>query len=176
MEKGRIGLGLVKEFDRKSYCLELFEFHNWRQRRIVELMNSFDPAYFTKQINGSFSSLFIVLEHLIWAEKVWFSRMDGTGVAVMKSNQSVADLLQEWTLVTHKWTELVNSKGEEGFEEIVTYHTTKGVKHDDRFFEIVIHLIDHSTYHIGQMMNAVRSLGLEPVPTNFIHFLRDKKN
>ena len=167
-------MGLVKEFDRKSYCLDLFRFHNWRQQKIVGMLSSFDPAYFTKQINGSFSSLFIVLEHLIWAEKVWFSRMDGTGVAVMKENHTVEGLLEEWTLITDKWTQLVTEKSPEAFNEVISYHTTKGVPYEDQFFEIVIHLIDHSTYHIGQMMNAIRSLGLAPIATNYIHYLRDK--
>lgn len=159
----------------KVHCEELFNFHLWRQQRIIELLKTLDTEYFSKQLSGSFGSLFIVLKHLVWAEKVWLGRVNNNEVATMR-DQNVEGMLADWQGVTQKWISLIEKTDDTDFESSVRYFTSKGEEYHNSLFEIVIHLIDHSTYHIGQMMNAIRAFGMEPVSTNYIHYLRSKKS
>ncbi|MEM1000112.1 MAG: DinB family protein [Bacteroidota bacterium] len=166
-------MGLALANDSKSYCQELFRFHRWRQYKISELLTQVGAKYFSRQLNGSFSSLFIILNHLVWAEKVWLGRVNNNEVATMRDS-SVAELLAAWREITDKWAHHVETTPQEAFEETVVYFNSKGHRFENDLSEIVVHLIDHSTYHIGQMMNAVRGFGIEPVSTNYIHYLRAK--
>jgi uncharacterized damage-inducible protein DinB len=166
-----MGLGEVGES--KAYCEELFRFHKWRQAKISDLLADVDANYFSEQLAGSFGSLLIILKHLVWAEKVWLGRVNHNEVAAMK-DASATKLLEGWKDVTEKWTSLVENTPAGKFKEKVVYYNTSGQRYENELAEIAVHLIDHSTYHIGQMMNAVRGFGIEPVSTNYIHYLRAK--
>jgi uncharacterized damage-inducible protein DinB len=160
--------------DLKAHCAEMLAFHHWRQQRIGSLLGGIDKTYFEKQLNGSFSSLLVVLSHLVWAEKVWLGRVDSRELASMNAEMDAATLLSEWASGTAKWQRAIAEFPADQFDKPIRYYTTQGEAFENSLFEIVTHLVDHSTYHIGQMMNAVRSFGLEPVSTNYIHYLRAK--
>ena len=162
-------MGLVLP-NAKAYCLELFQFHKWRQEKITALLREVDQTIFSQQLDGSFGSLYIILNHLVWAEKVWLGRIDNNELATMRDTD-VAGLLGEWETVTQKWFKIVESRKEEAFSETIRYFTT-GTAYENSMAEVIVHLVDHSTYHIGQMMNAVRGFGIDPVSTNYIHYLR----
>jgi uncharacterized damage-inducible protein DinB len=166
-------MGLALATDSKSYCEELFRFHRWRQEKISNLLSDVDANYFSQQLDGSFGSLFIILNHLVWAEKVWLGRVNNNEVATMRDT-AVSELLTAWKEVTDKWSHLVEATSLEKFDDKVVYFNSKGDRFENDLAEIIVHLIDHSTYHIGQMMNAVRGFGIEPVSTNYIHYLRAK--
>lgn len=158
--------------DAKSYCLNLLHFHQWRQKSIIALLHRVNKDIFSLEIKGSFSSLYVILNHIVWAEKTWLGRVNHSEIANMK-DLDAEGLMREWELTSARWeNELMNSTVED-FERNITYYNTEGGKYENNLFEIYLHLTDHATYHIGQMMSAIRSFGLEPVPTNYIHYLRD---
>ena len=153
----------------KAHCERLISFHQWRLEKICELLKDVDGQYYSQQISGSFSSLYIILKHLVWAEKIWLGRVDQDKVAAMRE-QDFSGLMDDWKATAAQWQACIAAA--EDFEKPCEYFTTSGQKHENSLFEIVTHLIDHSTYHIGQMMNAVRGFGIDPVSTNYIHYLR----
>jgi uncharacterized damage-inducible protein DinB len=110
---------------------------------------------------------------LVWAEKVWLGRVDRNTVATMKAS-SVAGLLDDWREVNGNWSAIIHATTREEVFREIEYFTSTGDRFSNSVLEIVIHMVDHSTYHVGQMMNAIRGFGIEPVSTNYIHYLRAK--
>lgn len=154
-----------------TYLVSLIRFHHWRQEIIGNKLKGIDTELLNKQIPGSFGSLFIILKHLVWAEKVWYSRANPESSAVMaESVGDVNSLVEEWNKITTKWVDLVESKAD--LTEKVVYFNTIGQEFTTPLDEIIVHLVDHSTYHVGQIMNTIRAFDLEPVSTNYIHYLR----
>ena len=164
-------MGLVVDLSAKARCLELLSFHNWRRGKVSALLQEVDQAYFEKQLPGSFGSLYIILNHLVWAEKIWLGRVNHDEVATMKATDTQG-LLDAWAAVTTKWLQLVEGTDDAKLLDQVKYFTSTGDEFENSILEIVMHMVDHSTYHVGQMMNAVRGFGIEPVSTNYIHYLR----
>jgi uncharacterized damage-inducible protein DinB len=166
-------MGLGAGASATAYCRELMDFHEWRREKISDLLREVDERFFSQQLAGSFGSLYIILNHLVWAEKVWLGRVDRDALATNKT-QDVAGLLEDWKSVSGKWHALIAAAGPEELSRPVEYFVSTGDRYSNTVAEIVVHLVDHSTYHIGQLMNAVRGFGIEPVSTNFIHYLRAK--
>lgn len=166
-------MGLSPTASQQAYCQELFRFHQWRQKKIADLLREVDANFFSKQLNGSFGSLYIILKHMVWAEKVWLGRIDQNEVASMQ-DMDVPGLLTEWERVTEKWVQQIENTSQDAFNAPIRYFNTTGEPFENSLFEIVVHLIDHATYHAGQMMNAIRAFGIDPVSTNYIHYLRAK--
>jgi uncharacterized damage-inducible protein DinB len=166
-------MGINQQAQPAQWCLELIHFHTWRREKISELLQEVDEKLFSEELNGSFGSLNVILNHLVWAEKVWLGRVDRDEVATSKLSD-VAGLLDAWKLVCDKWVARLENSSPEEFEREIEYFNSTGERFVNKVWEIVVHLVDHSTYHIGQLMNAVRGFGIEPVSTNYIHYLRAK--
>lgn len=54
----------------------------------------------------------------------------------------------------------------------ITYTNTKGETHQNTVQEILYHIINHSTYHRGQIMAQLREAGIEPVATDYVIYKR----
>jgi uncharacterized damage-inducible protein DinB len=61
----------------------------------------------------------------------------------------------------------------EDFETIVSYQTTEGTPFSNQLNHVLTHLINHSTYHRGQITNSLKGK-IKLVSTDFVFFLREK--
>lgn len=166
-------MGLAEANSLKGICREMFEFHQWRQGVVSGLLEGIQEELLMQQLTGSFGSLNIILHHIVWAEMVWLGRVDSNTLATMP-DLDVKGMLLVWKATSDKWGNLLESATSDDFLKPVVYYNTKGEKFENNMGEIVFHMIDHATYHVGQMMNAIRGFGIDPVPSNFIHYLRAK--
>jgi uncharacterized damage-inducible protein DinB len=54
----------------------------------------------------------------------------------------------------------------------VDYQNSKGENWKSRIDDILMHVITHSAYHRGQIAADMRSAGMNPAYTDFIHSVR----
>ena len=62
-------MGLGHQAGSEAWARELIEFQAWRREKVSDLLREVDEKVFTEQLHGSFGSLYIILNHLVWAEK-----------------------------------------------------------------------------------------------------------
>lgn len=56
----------------------------------------------------------------------------------------------------------------------VPYTSTEGAKYESTLADILTHVVNHSTYHRGQIANMVAAAGAKPSVTDFIALTRKK--
>jgi len=61
------------------------------------------------------------------------------------------------------------------FGEGDKYRTLAGVLAVNTLREIVQHLVNHATYHRGQIAQLMRELGAKPAPTDLITYFRTRR-
>jgi uncharacterized damage-inducible protein DinB len=164
-------MGLAQVQSKAEVCREFFRYHCWRQAKVCELLEGLDTSVFSQQLHGSFGSLHIIVHHLVWAEMVWLGRVDQNTVAVMQ-DRDMQEMLAVWRRSSSKWAEILATSSEEDFDSSFAYYNTKGEAFSSTLAEIIFHVVDHASYHTGQLMSALRGFGIEPIPTNIIHYLR----
>jgi len=59
---------------------------------------------------------------------------------------------------------------EESLEKIVGSVNTKGQPFQYALWKMMVHVVNRSTYHRGQVITMLRQLGAEPVATDFLVF------
>ncbi|HMX78573.1 MAG TPA: DinB family protein, partial [Chitinophagaceae bacterium] len=60
-------------------------------------------------------------------------------------------------------------------EHTIQYYNTKKENFKQPVWQIVLHVVNHSTYHRGQLINMLRQVGVEKLPhTDFIYWTRKK--
>jgi len=57
-------------------------------------------------------------------------------------------------------------------EKMIVYSNSKGETFTNLVKDIIFHIINHSTYHRGQIAMEFRQSGLEPLNTDYIFYKR----
>jgi len=58
-------------------------------------------------------------------------------------------------------------------DDEVVYTNSKGARYQNSYRDIFMHMINHSTYHRGQLSRTIRNEGLVPPNTDYILYRRD---
>jgi uncharacterized damage-inducible protein DinB len=71
---------------------------------------------------------------------------------------------------SRQWLEFIGS--EASFDRILKYKNYVGDYYETNVEQIMIHLVNHGTYHRGQIALLMRQHGQEPINTDFITYDR----
>jgi uncharacterized damage-inducible protein DinB len=55
------------------------------------------------------------------------------------------------------------------------YSDTKGNRHEEPLYQQMLHRINHSSYHRGQVVTMLRQIGHKPIGTDMIAFFRERR-
>jgi uncharacterized damage-inducible protein DinB len=106
--------------------------------------------------------------HLMNAHQVWLDRIAGKSSLKSPWEDFPIETFGLRNQELHGRTKaLLESKD---LEEIVSFKTFAGARFEKKLSDILIHVVNHSTYHRGQLALLMRSHGLEPVPSDYIHW------
>lgn len=72
--------------------------------------------------------------------------------------------------ITKRWLKFVNDN--ESFDRELVYNNYVGDPYKNNVEQIMIHLVNHSTHHRGQVALLLRQNGFEPINTDFITYDR----
>ncbi|MCC7435879.1 MAG: hypothetical protein IT363_14435 [Methanoregulaceae archaeon] len=108
-----------------------------------------------------------ILEHMLMAQRSWLNRL-GVEVPPQEGDVQLGVL---FTTLSGLWKYVV----EEGdLDGVVEYQNSEGTRFRNTVREIAMHVVNHGTYHRGQLRGLAESEGFEGFPdTDLIFFLRE---
>ena len=65
-------------------------------------------------------------------------------------------------------------KSENDIQKIITYKDLKGNEYSQPLYQLMQHLVNHSTYHRGQVAAMLRQMDVKPAGTDLIRYYREK--
>lgn len=152
----------------------LLSYHDWANNRIFEGIVLLPENDWTRELGGSFPTVQATAAHLVGVEWIWVERWQGrnpTTVPAWMNAPSAAQLRAISTEVEAQRKLLVNSTG---ITQNITYRLFNGTKHTDTFGALLHHLVNHATYHRGQLAGMLRQLGKKPPSTDLLVYLHRK--
>lgn len=118
-----------------------------------------------------------LLAHLLAAEAVWLARLQGRESQGMPIWPSLS--LAECTALAGEnrlgYTAYLAALPESALSEPVTYRNSTGQEFHTAPLDILTHVALHGSYHRGQIMQDVRGAGAEPVSTDYIVWVRERR-
>ena len=159
----------------------LFEYDRWANNRVLRAVSVLTPEQFTRDLGGSFRSVRDTLVHLIGGEWGWLQywKEPYHGSDFLKHLWARHDVLfnpnafpnlyavqRKWGEVETEQAEFVSRVTNESLERLLPIRTTQV-----RLAHLMQHLVNHSTYHRGQVATMLRQVGTEPLQTDFHLFL-----
>jgi uncharacterized damage-inducible protein DinB len=154
----------------------LHAFNAWASNRILDAVGRMPEADVSKDMKTSHGSIHATLVHMVGAEKMWLSRWLGTPDRTFLSSDEVptlGDLRAAWERVGFETARFIGTMNDRKLQETFTMTTAKGESFVHTYSQAFQHVVDHSTYHRGQVVAMMRQLGVAPPSTGLIVFYRE---
>ena len=154
--------------------VELLEFHHWATNLTVGAVRDLTPEQFTQDLGSSFPSVRDTLVHVFTADRAWVGRLEGKAPprANAQDFAGLSALLEVWEPVLQRWPVVVKSLGDPG--RLIEYKSFAGDPFSSTLGQIVRHVVNHGTYHRGQVATMLRQLGAQAVSSDLISFYRER--
>ena len=155
----------------------VINFHYWARNRMLEALEQLSQDQFTQELGGSFGSVRNTIVHTLSAECVWLARWRGESPSGMLAPDGYADLAsvrRAWTDNEVKLRQLFEPLDEAGIQKVIPYKTLAGVESASPLWQMLQHVVNHASYHRGQVTTLLRQLGAAPPKsTDLITFYRE---
>lgn len=149
----------------------------WADRQMLKSVRSVSPEDLTRNAGVSFRSLLGTMAHILGGEKLWLSRILGHPDSSVLGPDDFPHLFS-WITA---WEE--NASGIEAFlagltDEQLTvplaWTSLEGESHLRPIWQVVLELVNHSSYHRGQVVSLLRQMGYHAETTDLIRFLAER--
>lgn len=145
-------------------------YSKWATKRLADFAASVPEADLTREIGNSHGGILKTFQHIYYADRVWLSRMEGRPqeFADPEPGPGLAELQQNWWPLLDRFAAWA---GAQDAQRVVEYRNLKGDPFAKPVWQIVLHVVNHGTYHRGQVAAMLRQLGHVPPYTDFIYYL-----
>ncbi len=150
-----------------------YEYNRWANGRVLDAASTLNPQDFTKNLGSSYGSVRDTLVHVLSAEWIWLKRWKGISPKAMlvpSDFPTTSSLRARWTDVEREQAEFVSELTQEATEMVVAYVNSEGESWNYPLWQMMQHVVNHSTYHRGQITTMLRQLGAQPIATDFLVF------
>lgn len=160
----------------KEFSLNLLNYTSWANGKLFSIV---PEELADLQLKSSFSTIRKTFMHIWDAEIIWFQRMSGNFSNVWPPEKNAignmpADLKELLTFES-EFISLILNKDESFFTERMTYTNLQGHQFSNEYAHTIQHVVNHSTFHRGQVVTMLRELGVTEIPaTDLIAYYREK--
>jgi uncharacterized damage-inducible protein DinB len=154
---------------------ELYEYNSWANRRTLDSCAPLTAEQFTRDLGSSFRSVRDTLAHIYGAEWLWLERWHERVPSSLPSAADCPDLdtlRARWAQHERNLHAYIDSLTPGELQRVIKYKNTRGTPFEGPIGPMLTHVLNHSTYHRGQVVTLLRQLGGKPVSTDLIGFFR----
>ena len=147
----------------------------WASREMIQAVHSLSDDERMRDLGSSYKSILGTLHHIYWADKVWLLRISFPYNLAPKPELDVPnldELLAQWIPLMQQWEQWAKAKADAMADERIAHMNTRGQRFEHSVREVVLHLVNHDSYHRGQVATMLRQLGYTPPQTDLIHYYR----
>ena len=153
-----------------SEVRQLYAYNQWANRRLAEAASALPPELLTRDLATSFHSVLGTLQHIAWGEWRWLGRWQGRP-STRPSPLECPDLRSlrlRWVEIEREQLEFLERLTADDLERPISYENPPGTTWTYTLAEMLQHVVNHSTYHRGQIAAMLRQLGTAPPPTDYL--------
>jgi uncharacterized damage-inducible protein DinB len=154
------------------------KYNVWANEKMAGMLNTVEPAIIFKENKSSFQSIAKTMLHMSGAELIWLKRMQGESLAEFPSVSfgDLPGLLNHFKSSSAGLLNFINSQPQEFLSSRYEYLNLKGEAFSDIVEDTLYHVVNHGTYHRGQIICMLRDCGVTSlVSTDLILYLRSAK-
>jgi uncharacterized damage-inducible protein DinB len=157
----------------------LFQYDEWATKRTIESVSSLSEEPYKQDLKSSHGGIHGTLVHIYGAYYLWLERWRNHS----SSAPIAADQVQSLSVLSYRWQEYrknlysyLSNTTDTKLSAPLTYTDTRGNSHAEPLYQQMLQVINHASYHRGQIVTMLRQLGEKPQATDLVMFYRTRKS
>jgi uncharacterized damage-inducible protein DinB len=153
----------------------LHAYNAWADNRILEALALVPAEKYMRDMKSSYGGIHGTLVHIVSAQKVWLERFRGLPQVFLSAEavKSLAEVKAIWEMVGYETAKWLGTMTDKKLADAFTFTTVKGETITHVFAIAFNHVVNHSSYHRGQIITMLRQLDEKPVSTDLSLFYRE---
>lgn len=163
----------------KELLKQLASYNVWASQKILDVILTLPAEKQMAEVPSSFNSLHKTILHMLDAENIWWQRMKMQERITRPSDNftgSTNELTENLLQQSRQWEAWVSNASDLSLEHVFQYQNNKKEHVKLPIWQMLVHVFNHGTYHRGQLINMLRQLGADKLPsTDFSAYCLSKK-
>lgn len=155
----------------KDDLFSLYDYQLWADRRVLDSVRALDETAYTRELGGGWPSIRATLVHLAGATHAWAERLEGRDATVLPTVGELPAFADAERLLTASDARLVAFLGTVGPERLDAPFAWRNLKGQERvvpLWALLRHVVNHGSYHRGQLSAMVKRVGGTPAATDLV--------
>ncbi|WP_219835390.1 DinB family protein [Paenibacillus sp. R14(2021)] len=157
-----------------NHPVEMYNYHAWANQTILGRIKELPPAVLSQDVNSSYPTLAHALSHIYAVDRMWYQVLTGTemGEALqdcMPLNAHVLPTVDEYTdsfaQLAEQFRLWLSSQAD--LEKTILLNNPYAGPRQTRLSEIVLQVVNHGSYHRGNISTMLRQLGHASTMTDY---------
>lgn len=155
--------------------IQILHYDLWANKKILTHVKNLPEDIFHQEMDSVFPTIAETIYHIFRGQRIWIKRCI-PGIEVDETTTAFTDIEQAEKCLTEMNNVLVKAV-QDNYDRLDTieYTTDSGELRTYRFEDIIYHLVNHGSYHRGNIASMIRDSGFAGTSTDYIVFLRDRQ-
>jgi len=148
----------------KQYFTDLTAYNSWADQKAIDWLCQITDEQWEQVNISSFSSIRQTAVHIASAEKIWIDFWTGSADPVYLSANftgTKSELLAIWKAASNGLETFIIAHPAENLNQPVSFIYPNGNIGQMPYYQTFAHIINHSTYHRGQLVTLLRQAGYD---------------
>ena len=149
----------------------LYTYNTWANDRVIGALRSLSPEDYVREMGGGFPSVRATFVHIAAATDAWAERFLGREATRLPTPDELPRLEDAVTVLIEaqrKHDAHLKSLTPGQMAASFSWKNLKGEVRSAPFWAVLRHVVNHQTYHRGQISSMLRRLGAKPVSTDMV--------
>ena len=144
-------------------------YSRWASHKLLTYALTIPEEDLTRHLGNSHGSILKTFQHTYYADRAWLSRFEGAGAGFEDPppGPSLTDLDRDWWPLLTRFEEVARTHESLG---VLHYKNLKGQAFERPIWQVILHVVNHGTYHRGQIASMLRQQGHFPPGTDLIYY------
>jgi uncharacterized damage-inducible protein DinB len=176
----------------------LYAYNRWANQRLFSALEKLNHQQVATEMRSSFASIRETVFHILFAEWLWLKRWQGDsphsprsdpdassatwktisaeGVPAPREPATIAELKSFADSIERERQEFLNTLSDSALHAPLNFKDMTGSPYSEPLVQLLQHLVNHGTYHRGQVTTMLRQVGAEPVGLDMLYFFRQQNS
>jgi len=153
--------------------LGLYEYNEWANEKTIASLRALPEADYVREQGGGWPSLRATFVHLAGATDAWAERFSGRDALVLAKETDLPkleDAVRVLLSAQEKHRNHLKNLTRDKLERPFSWKNLAGELRAAPYEIVVRHVVNHQTYHRGQIASMVRRVGGKPVATDMVRW------
>ena len=174
----------------------LYAYNRWANQRLFSVLEKLSDRQLATEVQSSFPSIRETVFHILFAEWLWLKRWQGAspraagpdpnvtsatwkalspgGIPTPRELTTLAELKSFGDSIERERQEFLSTLSEASLHTPLYFKDMSGNPHSAPLVQLLQHVVNHGTYHRGQVTTMLRQVGAETVALDMLYFFREQ--